>query len=420
MRIGAAITVTLLLVAGLALFSWNRGAVDPGSSLPAAGASQSADKAEAAGSFPPAETDNRPPLASDATPVELCGYGPILVRPGDDPYPKSTLAAARKLLEQVVRDMSDSPDPRDRAAAAYYSAITRRALDYQSLPTRNPACFNDPACRQRFLAESQQVLAAAADEQASSVATIRDGPAYATTWYLCQRVHGTDAMTGACTHVTAARWGELEPENAMPWIIEAGRAQRAGDSVSYEAAMSRAAAATSSNLHWFEIYRMASHPLLQKGDQATRLVALSDLVGMSAALPFPGLQHVMARCRAPALTDDHKRQCLSIASAMSRGSTHLEASMGAGIGKAVGWSDADVAAIRDRSSAIYAANHTRNPPMDMYSCNFLNTMNDVLPELAQLGEIGAGELAIKRSGKTQKELLEDFRTGSKWATFPSK
>ncbi len=295
-----------------------------------------------------------------------------------------------------------------------------RSKEYLSLQSRDPACFNDADCRERSLKESWQVLAAAANEQASRVATTRDGGAFAMTWYLCQRVHPAGAMTGACTHVTAARWGELEPENAMPWIIEAGRAQRAGDAVSYEVAMARAGSATSSNLHWFDIYRMASDPMLQKVDQATRLVALTDLVGISAAFPFPGLQHVVARCKAPGLSDEHKRQCLTIASAMSKGSTHMEAVLGAGIGKAVGWSDADVAAIRNKASVVQAARHARHNPMDFYSCDALAMATEMLPDLARLGELGAGELAIKRTGKTEKELLEDYRTGSKWARPPDK
>lgn len=420
MRSAAAIIVVVLLAAGVAYFSWNRSAADGSISSSQKTAIQAGSTTQPVGSIPPAGIDHRAPVDPDATSVELCGYGPIQTKHSEDPVPATVRAAAAKLLERVSRQLSASTDAGDQAAAAYYSAMARRVQEYQSLPTRDPACYNDPACRQRFLNESWQELAAAADEQASRVATTRDGRAYATTWYLCQRVHPSDAMTGACTHVTAARWGELEPDNVMPWIIEAGRAHRAGDSVAYEAAMVRAGSATSSNLRWFEIYRMASHPLLQKGDQAARLVALSDLIGISAAFPFPGLQHVVARCKAPALSDEHRRQCLAIASAMSRGSTHMEAVLGASIGKAVGWSEADVAAIRNRSSAVYAANHNRLPPMDFYSCNALNMMSEMLPELAQFGELGAGELAIKRSGKTEKELLEDFRTGSKWAIAPNK
>lgn len=419
MRTAAAIIVVVLLAAGGAFFSWNRSAVD-GSSFSSPTTSSQANSTQPVGFFPPAGIDHRSPVVPDVTSVELCGYGPIQTKHSEDPYPATVRASAVRLLEQVARQMSASADPGDRAVAAYYSALTRRVQEHQSLPMRNPACYNDPACRQRFLTESWQVLATAANEQASRVATTRDGRAYAMTWYLCQRVHASDAMTGACAHVTAARWGELEPENVMPWIIEAGRAHRAGDSVSFEAAMARAGSATSSDLHWFDIYRMASHPLLQKGDQAARLVALTDLIGIAAAFPFPGLQHVVARCKAPALSDEYRRQCLAIASAMSRGSTHMEAVLGAGIGKAVGWSDADVAAIRNRSSAVYAANLSRVSPMDAYSCNALHMMSEVLPEISQFGELGAGELAIKRSGKTEKELLEDFRTGSKWAKPPDK
>lgn len=419
MRIAAAIIVCALVTAGIAFLSWNRN-VDRSESSADATASLESGSTRSVGSFPPAGVDHRAPVVPETTTVELCGYGLVQTKLSEAPIPATIRASANKLLEQVAKRLAASADPGDQAVAAYYSALTRRSQDYQNLQSRNPACFNDAVCRERFLTESWRALAAAANEQASRVATTRDGRACATTWYLCRRVHSSDVMTGACAHVTAARWGQLEPENVMPWLIEAGRAHRAGDSVSYEAAMAMAAAATSSNLHWFAIYRMASQQPLQKGDKAARLVALSDLIGIAAAFPFPGLQQLVARCKAPALIEEHRHQCLSIASAMSRGSTHMEAVLGAGIGKAVGWSDADVAAVRNKSSAVYAANHTRVSPMDAYSCNALEMMSEVLPELEQLGELGAGELAIKRSGKTEKELLEDFRTGSKWAGVPSK
>lgn len=420
MRRAVASVVVVLLAAGIAFFSWTRSAADGSTSSSQTTAIQAGGSTQPVGSFPPAGIDHRAPVDSAATSIQLCGYGQIETKHSDDPVPSTVRAAAGKLLERVARQLSASADVGDQAVAAYYLALTRRVQEHRTLPTRDPTCYNDPGCRQRFLSESWQELSAAANEQASRIATTRDGRAYATTWYLCQRVHPSHAMTGACAHVTAARWGELEPDNVMPWLIEAGRAHRAGDSVSYEAAMVRAGSATSSNLHWFDIYRMASHPLLQKGDQAARLVALSDLIGIAAAFPFPGLQHIVARCKAPQLSDEHRRQCLAIASAMSRGSTHMEAVLGAGIGKAVGWSEADVTAIRNRSSAVYAARHTRVHPMDFYSCNALNMMSEMLPEHAQLGELGAGELAIKRTGKTEKELLEDFRTGSKWAGIPNK
>jgi hypothetical protein len=420
MRNAAGITVVVLLASGIAFFSLTRNGTDGSGSTSTATAIQAGSNVETVGAFPPAGIDHRAPVEPDTTSVDLCGYGPIQTKQGEDPFPANVRASAGKLLERVARQMSGSANPGDQAVAAYYLALTRHLQEHLSLPTRDPACYNDPACRQRFSTESWQVLAAAANEQASRVATTRDARAYATTWYLCQRVQSRDVAKGACAHVSAARWGELEPGNAMPWIIEAGRAHRADDWASYEAAMVQAGAATTSNLHWFEIYRMASQPLMQKADQATRLVALTDLVGIAASLPFPGLQHVTTRCKAPGISEEQRHQCQAIASAMSKGSTHMEALMGAGIGKAVGWSDADVAAIRNTSPAVYAARHTRVSPTDFYSCNALNMMSEMLPELAQLGELGAGELAIKRSGRTEKELLEDFRTGNKWARLPDK
>jgi hypothetical protein len=255
----------------------------------------------------------------------------------------------------------------------------------------------------------------AADQLATSVATTRDARAYATAWYLCGKAYPANAMVGPCAQVTAARWGELEPGNAMPWIIEAGRAARAGDRVSLDAALAHAAEATSSNLYWFDIYALASHPLVHKADPATQLVALTELVNMAAALPFPSMEPITRRCSgAESMTDEHKLQCLAIASALSRGSTHLELILGASLGKAVGWTDAQVAAVRDKSSAIHAVRIDQVHPNDIYSCDFFNAMKRALPAMARLGEIGAGEEAIRRSGKSEKELVEEFRTGGRW------
>jgi hypothetical protein len=370
---------------------------------------------DGAETFPPAVTDTRPPLVADGTPVELCGYGQILIRPDTYPYPASVQASARLLLERVANDLATSDDPGRRAVAVYYRTIDRRATHAAAFLARNPMCEKDPVCRGYFYGHGLREMRVAADQLATSVATTRDGRAYATAWYLCGKTYPANAMVGPCAQVTAARWGELEPGNAMPWIIEAGRASRAGDRVSFEAALARAAEATSSNLHWFDIYALASHPLLDKADQATQLVALTELVGMAAAFPFPSMEPITRRCRGvDSMTDDQRLQCLAIASALSRGSTHVELSLGASLGKAVGWTDAQVAAIRDKSSAIHAARIDRVHPNDTYSCDFLDAMKRALPAMARLGEIGAGEEAIRRSGKSEKELVQEFRTGGRW------
>lgn len=412
MKVLAWITTLLLLATAVVYLYWGDRSSETKEQASSSSAAVATDPAK---TFPPTDTDTRPPIVPDGTRAELCGYGQILTKRDMNPYPASVQASARQLLERVADDLSTSDDPGSRAVAVYYRTISRRATAAAAFLVRNPTCEKDPICRERFYGEGLQTMRAATDQLATSVATTRDGRVYAMAWYLCGKAYPANAMVGPCTQVTAARWGELEPGNAMPWIIEAGRASRAGDSVSVEAAMARAAEATFSNLHWFDIYALASHPLLEKADQATQLVALTELVGTAAALPLPSLEPISRRCRGPdQLTDDRKRQCLAIASALSRGSTHLELSLGASLGKAVGWTEVQVAAVRDKSSAIFAANIDRVHPDDAYSCDFLDTMKKALPALARLGEIGAGEEAIRRSWKSEGELVEEFRTGSKW------
>jgi aminoglycoside phosphotransferase len=411
-KVFAWITALLLLTAAGAHFYFGDRSVAANEQASSSSASPASAPVR---TFPPAETDSRPPILPDGTRAELCGYGQILARPDTYPYPASVHASARQLLTRVADDLSTSDEPGNRAVAMYYRTISRRATDASAFLARSPNCEKDPVCRERFYGEGLQTMRAATDQLARSVATTRDGRAYATAWYLCGKAYPANATVGPCTQVTAARWGELEPGNAMPWIIEAGRASRAGDSVSVEAAMTRATEASFSNLHWFATYALASHPLLKKADQATQLVAMTELVGIASALPFPSMDPITRRCRGlEPLTDDRRRQCLAIASALSNGSTHLELSLGAALGKAVGWTDAQVAAVRDKSAAILAANIDRVHPDDVYSCDFLDALTEKLPALARLGEIGAGEKAIKRSGKSERELVEEFRTASRW------
>lgn len=368
------------------------------------------------GTFPPPPADTRPELAREGRVVELCGHGRIVEPPTGYPYPREIEAKARRTLSEIAHEMTRSDDAASRAIGTYYQSLTLRSTDFADFLARNPGCETDPACRQRFAALGRASIVEGASRLATAAATTRDATAYALAWHLCGRAHATLAWTGPCAHVTAARWGEIEPDNVRPWMIEANRAARGGDAVALEMAMSRAAVATTANSHTFDLYRMASHPRLLEIDPATELVALAELVGIVTSFPWTPATTVAQRCRGDqAMRAEQRHQCLAIAAALANGATHMDAAMAAAMGKELGWTDAQVVAIRKRSSAIYAANHLRAAPHDIYSCDYLGATKQRLPELARLGEIGAGELAIQRSGKTIEALVEEFRTGASWA-----
>ena len=104
--------------------------------------------------FPPAFTDQRPPVTPTFKTVELCGYGQIVVSSDGDPYPGQLRAAARDTLARATESLAGAADPPDRAVAAYLGATMKSVSASAAFRSQHPKCEESPDCSKRASQET--------------------------------------------------------------------------------------------------------------------------------------------------------------------------------------------------------------------------------------------------------------------------
>lgn len=362
--------------------------------------------------FPPALTDERRPVAPTARTVDLCGYGQITVQPEDHPYPQQVRVAARDALARITDALANDADLGKRAIALSLGATMKGAAAAESVRAQLPPnCEESPECTRRLYEASAAALRQDADQLATSVAATRDGRAYATALYLCDRAYAARSGAGPCARLSAAQWAALEPDNVIPWLVDASRAMASGDRTAQEAAMRGAARATSSRLYEGGPLALVDHPDLARLPSPVRMATLTDLIGNSAAIPLPPLLAASQHCgKGVAMDEARRRDCSAIAEALLTGSSLIEVSLGTAFGRIAGWPEEKVRSLQEKLDAFEQV--TSSPIWDTddyWSCGFLETLQEHAVRLARYGEVGVAEQAIKQTGKSPSELAEQRR-----------
>lgn len=340
--------------------------------------------------------------------VELCGVGRVPVQSDGEVYPQHVLIAAQAAIDRLVAAMANADDPRRRAIGLYMqmgSSTMAAAAEHRS---RYPECHSDERCIGEILAVARKAAAPFTVELARQAMASQDPRVYALAYYACQRAAGSQQAGGACSQISPARWAQLEPDNAVPWLALAAATGGGDERVE---ALTRASKAAASRLHWDAVTELNVHPGVRDLDPATRLLFYTYVMGTWAAFPMPSLQAVTQSCGPGVQADQARRQlCSDLAQMLTeRSATLLELSIGTSIGERAGWSAERVAALRDRKDAISQVGSEIWAGQDFSSCQFLEKLEVRATELTREGELNAAERQIRESGRTAKELAVQWR-----------
>ena len=338
--------------------------------------------------------------------VELCGYGstqPIRIT-GD--YPAEVIKAADVAFSSVADALASQSDPKIQAVGLYAKLVVamRRAGDEYGRLTGE--CTDEPCVQRRW-----KVASEAAGPRAQTLARLavasQDPGAYALALYGC-RLNRND---GACAQLSAAHWSELEPDNAVPWFYLADEAASRKDETALSEALSRASRAKTSDYHWSTVLAMAEQPAARELASAPRLVYLSQLLGIYAALPIPTYLAVSNACSAGRMADSTRGQlCLDLATMMTeRSKSLLEFSLGTAIGERGGWPADRVQRLRDEIDAISYIGQTELLADDVHSCRFLELLEARTGELHSPGELPSARRKISNSGRSAAVLAQGWR-----------
>jgi hypothetical protein len=338
--------------------------------------------------------------------VELCGYGKTHPIRQTDDYPPEVVKAADRAFTSVADDLSTRAQPTPRAVGLYAKLVTdmRRAGEREE--RANPNCV-DEQCVQRRLKLAREAASPRAQELAQLASASQDAGAYSMGLFGC-RLNRED---GACAKLSIARWSELDADNAVPWSYLAEEAASRKDEVALSQALKRAANAQTSDYRGSTILVMAEHPIARQLAAAPRLVYLTHLLGIYAALPTPPHRAVSKACVADRMENSTRKQvCGELATMMTeRSKSNHEFGLGTSIGERAGWPPDRVQRLRDEKEAVYFVEGKDWVPEDVHSCRFLEQLETRTRELSSIGELSSARQKIAASGRPVSELARDWR-----------
>jgi hypothetical protein len=149
--------------------------------------------------------------------------------------------------------------------------------------------------------------------------------------------NNVDMAAGSCRGLSLEHWAQIDPDNAVPWMWIASRADKMHDPVRTDEAFSRAAEASRLDSYVGAMSALALDALPPKVAPLEKAVAGADLISISGLVAPVAL--VTTLCSEQALqVDMRKEQCSSVTNLLAaQGSTMIEVSMAAILGKRLGW-----------------------------------------------------------------------------------
>lgn len=346
-----------------------------------------------------------PPAEPQA--VEICGAGRYTRAQleADEDLLRRTLERPRQqALASTLASMQDHAEPRTRAA---FMAMTY--LEALQAVERDASAAAKDACAVGPCGGLPPEASAVRDRLLGMTATSNDPFVVQMGLMTCGALRA-DARA-ACLRPLIARWIEIEPRNAVPWMHLASMAQEAKDGPMLAQAMRAIAAAEVVD----ERHGLFTHELTRHIDAtAEPLLALSLLLhgqGVEAARVWP-IQPVNRHCEARALSDGARRSdCERIAMLLTEQSRQLlDYAIGISIGKRLGWSADRVERLEVRKDAVIQASMARaGEGQDFTSCRALATQRALLLDTVELGEMGAELKRMAAAGQSEAEMAARHR-----------
>jgi hypothetical protein len=340
--------------------------------------------------LPPTSDKPTPPLNINS--IDVCGHGRIAIDP-DDPYAASRYVSSLtdKAKGRWLSALLDSGDIRARAAGLYMVYVDGK---------RSGGGKAQPIAEQSRDALVQ--LAAGAGDPAI----------YAMAVYACD-TYSNAASSESCREISLKDWAKLDPDNAVPWLLLTGKAQKSNDLAAESTAFAEAAKARKVDDYNYSLYAYGAPDMPTDATPLERWFLASEVIGIEGATAQFHYSIGLKHCSADAVRDVQVRQqCNALAELLvSQGTTLIDLGMGAAIGNHVGWNKARLAGLAEERQAlmqsITAAIPTENE--ELWSCEGARRGNVYMGQWASLGEIGAGRELLDRSGDTVPELAKKHR-----------
>lgn len=238
-----------------------------------------------------------------------------------------------------------------------------------------------------------------------------DPAVYAMALSMC----GTSAVTdadGACRQLSLQGWARMDPDNAVPWLLLAGKARASHDGAAEEDAFSHAATAHRIDAYSDSVFAFAEPELPQDATPLERSYLAIEVIGVEAAAALPHLSVARQHCSSDAMQNSTVRQqCESLAELLvTKGANLVDLGIGKTIGERAGWSSERVKELVLEQHALMQAIRLQTPPDNdkFWTCDAVSRLNAYVIQRVRLGELGAARDVIERSGETVETMAQKY------------
>jgi hypothetical protein len=238
-----------------------------------------------------------------------------------------------------------------------------------------------------------------------------DPAVYALALSMCSTAAANDGDS-ACRELSLQQWAHIDPDNAVPWLLLAGKARSRHDSAAEAAAFSHAATAHKIDSYSDSVYTFAEAELPQDVTPLERSYLATEVIGVEAAIALPQYSVASQHCSTNAMQDSSvQQQCKSLAELLViKGPNLLDLGLGKTIGARAGWSSERVKEIALEQQALMLSIIQQTPSDNdtMWTCDAVSHANAYLIQRVRLGEVGAARDVLERSGETVEEMAQKY------------
>jgi hypothetical protein len=325
----------------------------------------------------PASRDNK---------AQWCGYDKL----NEDEISKLSMRSekqAHDVLLGETRRLMDSESARDRAFGMYADAqlagVEASLRHYLS----RPECQSDEACQKEQFTQSVTASLQAAAPLLRAAADTRDPTLYASAYYLCQQ----DASSNpACASMSAARWGQLDPGNAAPWLALAAQAMARQDRAAALEALFQLSKASRLDYRQPYLPAMLADIKLDTLPSAVQVMLADELIGAHLAQPILPLIGLQPCLKADPADSNMQQLCSNVAAFMLHNANNLvDLTVATRMAQNLHWDPAHLANLKADLMQVREAMQKDATSYPENSCAWLQQLPDYVHQMNQYGELGA-------------------------------
>jgi hypothetical protein len=345
------------------------------------------------------------PASLQPHPLEICGLGAVQPTSSD-------LFAINNYVDEHVRPaiktweaaMLASDSYRTRAAGAYMQ-LARSGL----LAAVPRGCSSDDKACEQQQASAMSSFEQQRDDLVQMASETRDPVVYAVAARVCRMDVGLSAA-GACQHLSVEQWTQIDPGNAVPWLLLAGKARSKNDSAGEAEAVDRAAAADRFDNYGFDLYAPAAQSFPPNVSPLEQAWFGIQLIGYEAAWPVPQYAAARAYCSTDALGDDRVRtRCNALAQLIvTKAQTILDLSMGLTLATRLKWPRPRLDRMRQEVDAMQMALFDDGAADEAWSCPRVRHYNEYFSQLSRMSEVEVAREAVGHSGVSIADLAQRY------------